>query len=194
MDDDDRTTQELMHALGDDFDRCHENLIAAIDQGVVDEHGNVSADYAFHARQLVRAFFAYIEGVTFSAKVCAAAHCVDNNVEITPQERFLAAEVDYTLDHKGSIIEQPAQIKLTKNLRFAFALTEKAHGIEPRFDPSSEWWSCLQKSIKVRDRLMHPRLPEDLDISGEEIIDVLKAKEGFEELLLGYPKPKLAAR
>jgi len=33
---------------------------------------------------------------------------------------------------------------------------------------------------------MHPKLPEDLDVSGEEIVSVLKAREGFEKLLLVY--------
>ncbi|MFY9327502.1 MAG: hypothetical protein WAO76_05705, partial [Georgfuchsia sp.] len=48
-----------------------------------------------------------------------------------------------------------------------------------KFDPSSEWWGCLKKTIKVRDRLMHPRMPLDIDISDEEVVDALKATEGF---------------
>ena len=39
---------------------------------------------------------------------------------------------------------------------------------------------------QVRDRLMHPKMPGDLNISGDEIVDVLKAKEGFDKLLLAY--------
>ena len=188
----DRTTKELIETLEEDFERCHTELVKSFDAGIVDNVGNVTADYAFHARQLVRAFFAYVEGVIFSVKVCGAAHCLANGIDITPQERFFAAEVDYSLDNKGQVVEQRAHIKLASNMRFAFALTEKAHGLEPRFDPSVEWWSNFQTSIKVRDRLMHPKLPGDLDVSGGEIIAVLKAKKGFAELLLGYPAPKLA--
>jgi hypothetical protein len=190
---DDRTTRELIETLGEDVTRCHSEIIKAIDAGTVDENGDVTADYLFHARQLVRAFFAYVEGVTFSVKVHTVDFCQRNGIDTNPQEAFFAAEVDHKIDEKGQVVEQRAQINLTLNLRFAFTLLEKAYGTPPKFDPGVEWWSCLKKSIKVRDRLMHPKFPGDLDVSGDEIIDVLKAKQGFEELLLGY-RPRKCRR
>lgn len=66
--DNERTTQEVINTLGNDCDRCHDALIASIDNGKVDEHGNADAEYEFHARQLIRAIFAYIEAVTFSMR------------------------------------------------------------------------------------------------------------------------------
>jgi hypothetical protein len=90
---------------------------------------------------------------------------MQEGVEITPQESYLAAEIEYKIGDKGEVVERPAQITLTRNIRFAFTLTEKAHRIPAQFDPSVEWWSCLREAIRVRGRLMHPRMPEDLDIS-----------------------------
>jgi hypothetical protein len=55
-----------------------------------------------------------------------------------------------------------------------------------QFDPSVEWWSCLRTAIKVRDLLMHPRMPDDLDISPEGLIKTIKAKNGFEKLIMRY--------
>jgi hypothetical protein len=181
-----RTTRELILKLGADVDRCHEALLAAIDAGERDKDGNVSADYEFHARQVIRAIFAYIEGVTFSLKITAAHHGLRKGVDMSPAERFFAAEVAYYLNDKGEVVERPAQIRLAENLRFAFSLYEKAHSHAPQFDPSSEWWACLRESIKVRDRLMHPRMPADLDVSGDEIVKALKAVRGFETLLHKY--------
>jgi hypothetical protein len=66
-----RTTSELIETLGDDIDRCHRELIGSIDRGDVDPSGNVYADYEYHARQLIRAIFAFVEAVTFSIKVQA---------------------------------------------------------------------------------------------------------------------------
>jgi len=40
--------------------------------------------------------------------------------------------------------------------------------------------------LKVRDRLTHPKMPEDIDISGDEIVSVLTAYEGFKEQALNY--------
>lgn len=41
------TTKRLIETLGDDVDRCHKNLLGSIDEGTVDEQGNVDADYEF---------------------------------------------------------------------------------------------------------------------------------------------------
>ena len=191
-----RTTKELILTLGDDVDRSHEALLDAIDAGSVDEDRSVSADYPFFARQLVRAVFAYIEAITFSVKMTAVDHCRKAGIDIPPEEIYLAVEVDHVLSDKGEVIQQRAMLRLAPNIRFAFALAEKAFGIETRFDPSVEWWSCLKAAIKVRDRLMHPRMPEDIDISGDEIVAVLKAKSGFESLVheYGSRKPDLPGR
>lgn len=181
-----RTTRELIEALGEDYDRCYREILKSFGDGTIYADGNLDADYEFQARQLVRAVFAYIEGVTFSMKTSAAWKCMQDGVEITPQERYIAAEVEYRINDKGEVVERPAQVTLTRNIRFTFALTEKAHKIPAQFDPSIEWWSCLKEAIKVRNRLTHPRMPEDLDISPEELIKTIKAKNGFDKLLMRY--------
>jgi hypothetical protein len=185
-----RTTKELIETLGEDFDRCYRNILQSFDEGTIDDKGLLDADYEFHARQLIRAAFAYIEGVTFSVKITAASHCLERRVNISPQERYLAAEVDYELDDKGAVVERPARIKLSRNIRFAFALYEKTHKLHPPFDPSSEWWCHLRESIRVRNRLTHPRMPEDLDVSPSELLNVIKAKQGFDDILMHYAQKK----
>ena len=181
-----RSTSELIETLGNDVTKCHEELLKAIDEGTVDSDGNVDADYEYHARQLVRTILAFIEGVTFSMKVKAASHCLDNRIEITDGERFFAVDKDHILTDKGRVIERPAHIRLSDNVQLAFALQEKALRIAKLFDSSCEWWSCFKSSIKVRDRLTHPKMPEDIDISGDEIVSVLTAYEGFKEQALNY--------
>jgi hypothetical protein len=176
-----RTTKELIEILGDDYNRCHKGII-----DIIDKDANAIVESKFEVRQLVRSAFAYIEAVTFSVKCKAAERCMDKNIPITISERYFAAEVRYDLTDKGEIIERPAQIRLTQNIRFAFNLLARANQIEPLFDPSSKWWSCLRKAIKVRDRLMHPRMPGDLDISTDELLAVMDAKDGFEKLLLQH--------
>ena len=181
-----RTTSELIETLGEDVSRCHELLLESIDEGVIDSQGYVDADYEFAARQLIRAILAFIEGVTFSVKVKAAELCLERKRDISDAERFFATDTDFVLTSKGQVIERPAHIRLSDNIRFAFALLEKAYALPEQFDPSVDWWSCLKKSIRVRDRLTHPKLPEDIDISGQEIVDALEAYEGFKEHVLSH--------
>ncbi len=71
-----RTTRELIGKLGEDVERCHTNLIQCIDEGDKNSDGTVTADYEHHARQLIRAILAYVEGVTFSVKMWAVAQCL----------------------------------------------------------------------------------------------------------------------
>jgi hypothetical protein len=184
--DDERTTKELIEVLGNDCDRCHAQLIEAIDSGDVDEDGAVDADYEFHARQLIRAIFAYIEAVTFSMKATSAWKCMEDGTEITPQERYFATDTEYEVNERGEIVESVAKLSLARNIRFAFVMHRKAHRDSAPFDASVEWWSCLKEAIRIRDRLTHPKMPNDLDVSGEEVVKVLKAKKAFEEEALRY--------
>lgn len=182
--DEERTTREVIELLGSDCDRCHAELLAAIDSGEVDAEGNVDVDCEFHARQLIRAIFAYIEAVAFSVKASSAWRCMGADIDITPQERYFAIDTEYELNDRGEVVESTAKISLARNIRFALSLNRKAHGVMAPFDASVEWWSCLKEAIRVRDRLTHPKLPGDLDVSGDEIVKVLEAKAGFETELL----------
>ncbi|MBH2846077.1 hypothetical protein I6U52_20220 [Serratia marcescens] len=147
---------------------------------------SIIADHEFNARQLVRAGFAYIEGGSFSLKVAAIDDAINNSIELTQADIDFAFEVSYQLNDKGNIVEGTAHINLTKNIKFAFNLYSKAHQLNKPFDSGLSFWSDLKKSIKIRDRLMHPRAPEDLDIEPKEVITVIAAVRGFESLLIEY--------
>jgi hypothetical protein len=183
---DERTTQEVIEVLGEDCNRCHAELVATIDRGDVSDDGSVEADYEFHARQLIRAIFAYIEALTFSVKAWSAGRCMETGIDITPQERYFATDTEYELSDRGEVVETTAKISLARNIRFALAINRKAHRVEKPFDASVEWWSSLKQAIRVRDRLTHPKMPGDLDVSGDDIINALRAKTGFEKEVLRY--------
>lgn len=189
-----RTTRELMEELGQDVERCHAELIACIDAGKVTPDGTVEANYEFHARQLIRAVFAYIEATTFSVKASSAGRCMEMNLPITPEERYFATDTEYELSDKGEIVEGTAKIPLARNIRFAIALNRRAHKIVTPFDASVEWWSCMREAIRIRDRLTLPKWPQDLDVSGDDIVKVLKARQGFEEEIAGSGGLKKRAR
>jgi hypothetical protein len=190
--DQERTTKELMEELGRDIDRCHAELIATIDAGQPDGAGNIDADYEFHARQLVRATFAYIEATTFSVKASSAARCMDAGIYLTPEERYFSTDTEFELNERGEIVETVAKISLSRNVRFALAMLRKAHGVSAPFDASGEWWSCFKEAIRVRDRLTHPKMPGDLEVTGNDILNLLKARQGFEQEILSHGSSNVA--
>jgi hypothetical protein len=119
-------------------------------------------------------------------KTIAVARCAQEGIEISQHEKDFASEVDYEIRDNGKIVERASQINLSRNLRFAFNLCERAFRMHGVFDPSEEWWGCLQESLKVRDRLTHPRTSTDLDVSTAEMNKVTKAYSGFTELIDKY--------
>jgi len=186
-----RNTGELIRTLGDDVHRCHGELLRGIEDGERHADGSITADYGYHARQLIRAILAYIEGVTFSVKVSCIRRCDRRGLNVSVHERYAAVERDTELSDKGEIIERPAKLRLASNVRFALRLLERAERGRFKFDPSAGWWSDLQKTIKVRDRLTHPRMPEDIDISPDELTAAMRARRGFEDaVLLKKPRKK----
>ncbi len=181
-----RTTAELIETLGEDIDRCYRGLDGSIKRGKRNADGTIEAKYEYHARQFIRAIFAFIEAVTYSVKLHAADHQMKAGIGLTDAERLFVLEVEYALKDNGDICERPAHIRLVDNIRFAFALQEKSLGITEKFNANVEWWSCLKSSIKVRDRLMHPKVPSDIDISPAEVITSLKAFNGFKSQAMHY--------
>lgn len=181
-----RTIRELFLALSNDYERCYDNVLKDIEDGERLADGAILADHEFNARQLFRAGFAYIEGASFSLKIVAIDDAIENGIEITQAEINFAFEESHQLNDKGYIVEVKAHISLAKNIKFAFNLYAKAHGLNKSFNAVPVWWGDLIKSIKIRDRLMHPRSPEDLDIEPKEVVTLVSAINGFNSLLAEY--------
>lgn len=189
---DERTTGDLLAELEVDYRRCYGQIIKRLDEGERDERGNVYVDDDFEARQFIRTAFAYIEGATFVIKIEASYNSEEKGFELSLQQQSLIFEIDFDLNDKGDVIERPSKIPLTKNIRFAFSVFAQANGIKSTLDISAEWWAKLKESIKVRNRLMHPRYPVDLDVSPQEVIAMIKAKSGFDDALHSLIKARKA--
>jgi hypothetical protein len=184
QDADERTLNDLIVVLGADVDRCYDNVRDTVEAYRADPESAMG--FEFEARQLIRAIFAYLEGLTFAIKVRAVEESIRKNELVSQAEHDFALEVDHLLNERGEIVERAALINLSRNIRFAFQLYEKVFDHKPRFDAHARWWDCLQRSIKVRDRLTHPRVPEDLDVTANEVIQALEPRQGFRDLLQAY--------
>lgn len=177
----DDTTERLITTLSADVIHAHRDLVASFQEKPAQSGGSIKGDTGYFSRQLIRSVVAYIEAVSFSMKLGATALCMQRGIEVTDFERFAAIELDAEVSENGTVVERPARIRLRPNIRFAFAMFDRANGNSLRFDPTAPWWSDLAATIGVRDRLTHPRKPEDANVSGSEILIALNARAGFEE-------------
>ena len=132
-------------------------------------------------RLLIRSVFAYIEGVTYALKVGALLHGAN---ELSVGEQLLATEKSFELKESGDLLARPAKLRTLSNVRFAFKVYAKAYQLAYVLDTSTNGWNCIQRSLKVRDRLTHPKNLSDLEVQDNEYDDGVKAFIWYERQIV----------
>ena len=178
--------RHVLTILYEDFRRLNLLFSTDLEQETFLIDDSISANSQFIARQFCRASFALVGAIVFWARVSAAKGIEENGIRIMPEEWVEIRERKINANSDGSYSEERVFVKLKASIRNAFAWKERASGNPKLFDPSREWWCCLMQSIKVRDRLMHPRQTEDLHISLEELLGIYKGVRGLEDALYAY--------
>jgi hypothetical protein len=175
-----------MLILAADYERCHTEVLHFLDAFKRKPTRKLRKEYEFHARQYIRAVFAYIEALTYSVKAKSAWRCMRYKIPLSSAEQFLSIDMSYEVNDKGVVVETPARISLAKNIRFAIALSRRADGVEKEFNASAAWWSSMKNAIRVRDRLTHPKLPGDLDIGEIEVAHAARAVQGLLDEVIAH--------
>ena len=170
-----RTTDELIEVLSQDFHRLNSKMMASVKRDCFSEIN------AAQARNLVSCLFVLVEGVAFVLKASALRHFEDRGKSVPLGANELVVEARYDIDKRGKIIGQSERIKLEQNVMFAFRFYSEAYGVATPLDTSSDWWRALKGTQLVRDRLTHPRMLGDLDVTASEILDAVIAEAGLRE-------------
>jgi len=155
----------------------------------MDELGCVLLNDAKHAeahlqsdtarRHYVRAVFAYIEGLGFRLKRVVLARHASGLCKLLPPEIALLREESYDLDDKGVPHIRAAHLKLTRNLRFAFEQYAKAYGMAGTLAVDAPGWRALLAAAEIRNRLMHPKSVQDIEVTEDEAKVVKAALDWF---------------
>jgi hypothetical protein len=159
--------------LGRHYSQLHTDAEMSLSR-VKDESGRYSEQYLI--RQYVRAVFAMIEGVSYVMKQAAKSF---NTKIFSAAELAMLSEESYDLNEKGEAYKVKKYQKLKGNIQFAFAMYAKSIGVIYTLNVQEKGWDSLMRSIKVRDRLMHPKKPGDLDVTDTEFKDVVAAHRWF---------------
>jgi hypothetical protein len=167
---------EVMRVLGRDFDYLAGKMTPSAQRGTFTQKD------ATHARSLMRALFALVEGVTHALKVTAMGyHLVQDKSSARTGVGEVVFEERYELGDKGEIVTKPMKITLDRNVKFAFRFYAETYSVENPLKTDAQWWHALKRCEKLRDRLMHPRRPEDLQLKTNDVVDALAAEHGFKE-------------
>jgi hypothetical protein len=173
----------LLNVLGNDLRRC---------EILLNEADDIDAKQ-FYARVAVRSLFALIEGCTFRLKQMTIPMAKGLSVKLLPGEVLYLTERQPGLDDNLQITERRVNIPLQKNVRFTFHTLAKTCGAPLSLNTSGSGWHAFRKSIKIRDRLMHPKCEGDTVIMENEMMAVSLTSKWFIESVteffsyLGYP-------
>ncbi len=129
-------------------------------------------------RTLIRTAFAVIEGFVFAMKTGVSTKM--DRTGITHGEQQYLEEVNYELNSDGALRESAARIPFLTNVRFMFRTYAKAFALDYQLPVDGSGWQALQRAVKVRDRLTHPKTITQLRVSDDDFRDVVEAKQWLE--------------
>lgn len=137
-------------------------------------------------RAYVRSVFAMIEGTLWVLKqtVLAARAEPGGTPPFTLGEYALLSEKTYHLKANGEPKDQPKFLRLPDNLKFTFAVIAKYFDRDLKLGVESRSWEDFLQAHTVRNRITHPKTPEEFDISDSEIVICKRTTAWFYKLVL----------
>lgn len=137
-------------------------------------------DNDYLKRTLVRTLFAMIEGVIWTVKRSVLVLHEAGECELSKAEYAMLAEESYDLADTGTPRVSQKFLKLKTNLRFAFRIAAlKLANKEFEIDAGASPWQDFLTAIEVRNRLMHPKSPEDLRLTDAEMHSATETARWF---------------
>jgi hypothetical protein len=129
-------------------------------------------------RAYVRSVFALIEGVLYCTKTATASLGVLLS-KLSINELVVLNGTQLEVNDKGDVASKPLHPRFLNNFKFTFKIFSKSLGSKFTLNISGQGWQSLCRAVKVRDRLMHPKIVSDLQVGDTEIIDTKSALEWF---------------
>ncbi len=150
-----RKLHAMAHELGQDAERGSREVAAKpTDQ--------------FLRRNQVRIFAAYVEGLSHVIKQGVLRLHEPLQVPLSNEEPSKLK--DQRLDQSGQLKE--SRLSIAENLKFAFAVFAKLTGSSYRLSCGTAGHQAFNRTIAVRDRLMHPKFIEALCVQDKEAQDL----------------------
>ena len=123
------------------------------------------SDTQYNRRIVVRNFFAYVEVSVFSTKKLISPLLYNSKSKNIIAEYSLLHEEQYDLDNKGNTFAKKKYLSIENNVLFTFRMYAGLVGGEFNNDLGSKEWQIFKKSIKIRNRITHPKSKKDFEIS-----------------------------
>jgi hypothetical protein len=149
-------------------------------------------DTQFMRRTHIRALFAFIEGCIYMIKQEAFIHQkYKREPNLTPEEMILLNKETPFLEKNGKVKKRPNYVDLLSNVRFTIECYKKTSNLNYELDVSGKSWQSFRNSLKVRDRITHPKNSSDMEISDNELKESFLTFSWFRQIVLDLFKLKV---
>lgn len=142
-----------------------------------------AGDNPFRRRSYVRTVFAAVEGAVHELKLRALQGDGAHPLFFSPGELSFIHEEAYSLDDRGNVRVQPRFVPAASNVLFAFKAYMRSKGCEAALNLDHEGWPAFRGAIAIRNRITHPKRPQDLVLSDEDLHTVDLGYRWFTALL-----------
>ena len=140
-------------------------------------------DTPTNRRGLLRTFVAAVEGLAWMSRE-HVMEVAETMGLLSDDERRALSETTYFVGEDGKISEQRRFISTTAMVRLTARIAANcALGDQPDF--GVEGWENLKQTIRLRNRITHPKAETDLIVSVEDISRARSAFFWFSELMMG---------
>jgi hypothetical protein len=126
------------------------------------------AELGFWYRGLARAVLSYVEGLLFVMRQLVAHSEERGEIRLSAAESALIREVDYTFNASRKRIEERTRPnRFLENFILSFRLFPQVLGSSYEIDYGASGWEKMQRLVKMRNDLTHPKNLHDTLLSPE---------------------------
>jgi hypothetical protein len=164
-------------ALVETFDRRDKLFKTLLNDSIASKNASkAEPQNQYLRRTVVRTSFAMIEGLLNILNQTVVDVCKSNFFTLNNEE--LEKLTEETQTKNGG--RRPKFMSLGNKLLFSFEIfARKMGGIEYLVDTTTDGWKEFEIAILIRNRLMHPRFPEDMILDENQMMTVLNATGWF---------------
>jgi len=136
-------------------------------------------------RMYIRCLYSLIEGLTYRMRHALISTHDAGKTKLEISEYILLSELGYRVTKSGKIEETEEFLPFLTGFRLTFKTCCRILDISD-YETSAfshNGWECIKKTIQIRDRLTHPKEPQDLIITKEELSTAQQAERWFLSLV-----------
>ena len=138
-----------------------------------------ASDTPYNRRTLFRTFFAAVEATMFMLKHIPLEAVARSPRLFTHAELSVLMEETPTLQENGTVTVRSRFEHIAANLRFLASALGRVSKRFPSVPVSHASWAAFQRSVRVRNRVVHPKRHADVVITDAELADLYAAEAWF---------------